>query len=111
MGVCRHITVLLLLPFMTIHLFQFRFAGAARFDFNVQLGMGTCCHYTSRFTMESRESLNTRGKAEGLMAATSHHSEDMMATCFPPRLRSSLPTPTGLPDSSGKNIVCGVLLC
>ena len=30
----------LLLVFMTIHLFQFRFAGTARFDFNIQLGRG-----------------------------------------------------------------------
>ena len=34
--------------------------------------------------MEARESLNTQGKGECLMAATSHHSKDMMATCHPP---------------------------
>ena len=42
------ITVLMLLTFFTIHFFQFRFASAARFDFDFQLGMETCGHDTSR---------------------------------------------------------------
>ena len=41
------ITVLLLLTFINFHFFQFRFAGAARFDFDIQLGLVTCGHDTS----------------------------------------------------------------
>ena len=38
----------MLLTFITIHFFPFRFAGAARFDFGIQLGMVTCGHDASQ---------------------------------------------------------------
>ena len=58
--------------------------------------------------MEVRESLNIQGKGECLMAATSHHSEDMMATRPPPGFTGEVAgksSNTHEPsDSPGRNI-------
>ena len=70
---------LMLVPFITTQFFQFHFEDTQRYRhpswcFNIQLLLPL--HLLIH--LETRESLNTRG-AEGLMAATSHHSDDMMA--------------------------------
>ena len=90
---------LMLVPFMTTHFFQFHFADTQRYRhpswcFNIQLLLPL--HLLIH--LETRESLNTRG-AEGPMAATSHHSDDMMAKS------SNSHGPSG---SSGENIVFGI---